>query len=107
MVGGKAKPVRMNQASQDEWVSNYEAWQLKITRFAVRQIGGLVGWLNILRLTSFISYLATHLVDPLLAWVTGMTQLEYMHMLLCMLVLHGCAYANEFQWVQQCDCACC
>ena len=75
MVGGKAKPVRMNQASQDEWVSNYEAWQLKITRFAVRQIGGLVGWLNILRLTSFISYLATHLVDPLLAWFTVMTQL--------------------------------
>ncbi|KAL0025452.1 hypothetical protein WJX77_001094 [Trebouxia sp. C0004] len=60
----------MKQANQDKWVSNYEAWQLKITRFAVRQIGGLVGWLNVLRLTNFISYLATHLVDPFLAWVT-------------------------------------
>ncbi len=81
MEGGKAahvfnKPVRMNQASQDKWVSNYEAWQLKITRFAVRQIGGLVGWLNVLRLTNLISYLATHLVDPFLAWVTGVTQLD-------------------------------
>jgi len=81
MVGGKAahvfnKPVRMKQANQDKWVSNYEAWQLKFTRSAVRQIGGLVGWLNVLRLTSFISYLATHLVDPFLAWVTGVTQLN-------------------------------
>ncbi len=107
MAGGKAKPVRMIQASQDKWVSSYEAWQLKVTRFAVRQIGGLGGWLNVLQLTNFISYLATHLVDPLLAWVTGMIQLGCMRVLLCMLVLHGCAYANEFQWMQRCDCACC
>lgn len=78
MVGGQEfnKPVRMKQAHQDKWVSNYEAWQLKITRFAVRQIGGLIGWLNDFRLTNFIFNLATHLVDPFLAWVTGVTQLD-------------------------------
>lgn len=78
MVGGQVfnKPVLMKQANQDKWVSNYEAWQLKITRFTVRQIGGLIGWLNVLQLTNFISYLATNLVDPFLAWVTGVTQLN-------------------------------
>lgn len=75
MVGGQVfnKPVLMKQANQDKWVSNYEAWQLKITRFTVRQIGGLIGWLNVLQLTNFISDLATNLVDPFLAWVTGVT----------------------------------
>ncbi|KAA6419141.1 MAG: hypothetical protein FRX49_10881 [Trebouxia sp. A1-2] len=73
MVGGQVfnKPVLMKQANQDKWVSNYEAWQLKITRFTVRQIGGLIGWLNVLQLTNFISDLATNLVDPFLAWVTA------------------------------------
>ena len=94
MVGGKAarafnRPVRMNQASQDKWVSNYEAWQLKITRFAVRQIGGLVGWLNVLRLTSLVSYLATHLVDPFLARVTGAQLDAYTCSYACLYCMHA------------------
>lgn len=52
-----------------------EIWGLKITKSALRWIGHALGWLNVLRLTGFISYLATHLVGPFFAWITGVTHI--------------------------------
>lgn len=48
-------------------------WGLKITRSALRWIGGVLGWLNVVRLISLICYLVTHLVGPFFVWVTGAT----------------------------------
>ena len=89
MVDSKVAPFRdisiqMRQADQDKWVSRYEAWQLKLTRRIVRRTGALVGWLNILHFTDLVSYLASHLIDPFFAWLTGMSSKACAITALCM-----------------------